>query len=157
MATLERCDSMDDLRFLDPEALNNREAFNERFELLNPILNSLKNENGEFIGARVETGSYTGTGTYGASNPNSLTFGFAPKIVFIYGRLGVDNSTQGAGFIALQNTGEYAALGRSTYGKISQWGETVSWYYEVNYANENIRPYAQMNGANQTYNYVAIG
>ena len=34
-------------------------------------------------GAKIETGSYTGTGTYGNSNPNSLTFGFEPKIVFI--------------------------------------------------------------------------
>ena len=30
--------------------------------------------------ARIETGSYVGTGTYGASNPNTLTFGFVPKV-----------------------------------------------------------------------------
>lgn len=29
--------------------------------------------------AKIQTGSYTGTGTYGSSNPNSLTFDFQPK------------------------------------------------------------------------------
>ena len=31
--------------------------------------------------AKIQTGSYVGTGTYGASNPCSLTFDFEPKIV----------------------------------------------------------------------------
>ena len=33
--------------------------------------------------ARIQTGSYTGTGTYGQSNPCSLTFNFVPKFVLI--------------------------------------------------------------------------
>ena len=33
--------------------------------------------------AKIATGSYVGTGTYGASNPCSLTFDFVPEIVFI--------------------------------------------------------------------------
>lgn len=32
---------------------------------------------------RIATGSYVGTGTYGASNPCSLTFPFVPKIVLL--------------------------------------------------------------------------
>lgn len=38
------------------------------------------------IGAKVQiaTGSYTGTGTYGSNNPNSLTFEFVPKFVIVY-------------------------------------------------------------------------
>lgn len=32
---------------------------------------------------RFATGTYTGTGEYGADNPSSLTFDFAPKMVFI--------------------------------------------------------------------------
>lgn len=35
---------MTDLRFLDPEALNNREAFNERFEMLNQLMFGLGNQ-----------------------------------------------------------------------------------------------------------------
>lgn len=41
--------------------------------------------------AKIQTGSYVGTGTYGANNPCSLTFKFAPKIVIVransYGEL----------------------------------------------------------------------
>ena len=42
----------------------------------------------EYLGSlgdktRIEMGSYAGTGVFGKSNPNSLTFGFAPKIVII--------------------------------------------------------------------------
>lgn len=36
--------------------------------------------------AKIQTGSYVGTGTYGASNPNSLTFNFVPKFVYIIKR-----------------------------------------------------------------------
>jgi len=38
-------------------------------------------------GTKVEVGSYIGTGTYGASNPNKLTFSFEPKVVFFWERL----------------------------------------------------------------------
>ena len=34
-------------------------------------------------GTKIATGSYTGTGTYGASNPCSLKFDFEPKIIII--------------------------------------------------------------------------
>ena len=35
--------------------------------------------------AKIQTGSYVGTGTYGASNPCSLTFNFMPKFLFFSG------------------------------------------------------------------------
>lgn len=35
--------------------------------------------------ARIAVGSYTGTGTYGNSNPNSLTFEFEPIFLYIFG------------------------------------------------------------------------
>ena len=35
--------------------------------------------------AKIQTGSYVGTGTYGASNPNSLTFGFRANFISITG------------------------------------------------------------------------
>ena len=35
--------------------------------------------------AKIQTGSYVGTGTYGASNPCSLTFDFAPKWLIFCG------------------------------------------------------------------------
>lgn len=33
--------------------------------------------------AKIQTGSYVGTGTYGPSNPVTLTFGFTPKFVVV--------------------------------------------------------------------------
>ena len=36
---------------------------------------------------QIATGSYVGTGTYGASNPNSITFDFMPKIVLLAGQV----------------------------------------------------------------------
>ena len=33
--------------------------------------------------AKIATGSYTGTGTYGSSNKNSLTFDFEPKLLVV--------------------------------------------------------------------------
>ena len=33
--------------------------------------------------AKIQTGSYVGTGTYGASNPCSLTFDFVPTLVIV--------------------------------------------------------------------------
>ena len=34
-------------------------------------------------GAKIATGSYVGTGTYGANNPCSLTFDFSPKLLIV--------------------------------------------------------------------------
>lgn len=45
---------------------------------------NLQDIGGSKVGIRMATGSYVGTGTYGASNPCSLTFDFAPRIVFIF-------------------------------------------------------------------------
>lgn len=43
------------------------------------ILSGLDNTFG-----KIAVGSYTGNGTYGATNPNTLTFDFKPKFVLIY-------------------------------------------------------------------------
>lgn len=36
-------------------------------------------------GPKIQTGSYVGTGTYGSSNPCSLTFDFVPQLVILAG------------------------------------------------------------------------
>ena len=101
-------------------------------------------------GAKIATGTYTGTGYYGAENPhNELTFPFAPKIVII-------RSTAGAGYGAtflrsqtesvLDNCGSY-----SGYTNYLTWTDAgVSWY------NLNRQDY-QLNNNGATYYYLAIG
>nr|DAG35497.1 MAG TPA: hypothetical protein [Bacteriophage sp.] len=115
----------------------------------------------------IETGSYVGTGTYGESNPNSLTFEFEPKLVFMF---------EGK-FPATKNVGSQTShpvygttIGMTTtyskslfniysmrsgddyylYAKKSSDGKTLSWYHGASAR-------AQMNDSKVTYRYIAIG
>lgn len=100
---------------------------------------------------RIATGSYTGTGTYGANNPNRLTFDFAPKVVLLLGVTGSDGTSwssrlgktdygsntimvldamtteykQRDGFIN-SNKADY-----NNYGRKSADGKTVEWYSTI--------------------------
>lgn len=96
----------------------------------------------------IETGSYTGTGKYGSSNPNSLTFGFEPKIVFVYA----------TGFAAncimvnpVKSTPYSISASNSDHFIYMTWnGNTVRWYNET-YSDR------QLNATGITYYYLAIG
>lgn len=96
-------------------------------------------------GARIEVGSYVGTGTYGQSNPNSLTFGFEPKIVF-FANAGVWP------FVNPEQTSVMQTIGASGSNTINiSWdGKSVSWY------SDDYHSY-QLNTAGETYYYIAIG
>lgn len=97
--------------------------------------------------AKIATGSYTGTGTYGSSNPNSLTFDFEPKILFV-----TNPSTA---------TSQLVALYGSMYS-FSYHTATSTNYVTISWGNKNVSWYAtsdkyQLNDTGQTYNYMAIG
>lgn len=105
---------------------------------------------------RIATGSYTGTGTYGSSNPNSLTFGFEPKLVVV-GTLIPGKYASGEwrnGFLwAYGQTYTETCVNGKAIVTFSQSGETLNWWVSGNTLNaEN-----QQNSSDQTYNYVAIG
>lgn len=78
---------------------------------------------------RVEIGSYTGTSTYGASNKNSLTFSFTPKMVIVR-----SYATNEAAYCAvLMNDPVYGqkglVLGNNTHWLDVSWDDrTVNWY-----------------------------
>lgn len=110
---------------------------------------------------KVENGSYIGTGTYGAENPNTLTFGFVPKLVFIFGFYPSNGPTSSAfngTFDVTSLNEEYKKRGYMVnawdnatdnyLAKIS--GHTLSWYstYDRN---------SQLNYENSYYSYIAIG
>lgn len=107
-------------------------------------------------GTKIATGSYTGTGTYGESNPNSLTFEFEPKLVSIIGEFnGTGSST--ATFVVPKSSKEvcgFVTLGSSSPGVgrflIQSNGKTISWYSRD--GSEK-----QMNSSNTTYRYVVLG
>lgn len=160
----------DDLLFEETERPTMAE-FNERLGTIGEkldtaaFLNALKTavvdgEGNELLsipGVQIETGSYTGTGTYGSSNPNSLTFGFEPKVVFIYGYSGypsfpavfIRGTTRFIPFA--YGNGDFTAA----YYCVCTWnGNTVQWY------TSNTSSYAvnsQLNGNGYIYYYVALG
>ena len=129
----------------------NMETFNNMISQINGGVNSEISDVLAQLGtkAKVQTGSYVGTGTYGANNPCSLTFDFAPKLVII--RL-TDGSEAG---IFVYNSKTYLSIGgRSgdSFGPCSQSNNTISWYYE--YEDGSIE---QLNAPRRTYVWVAIG
>lgn len=103
---------------------------------------------------QIETGSYTGTGTYGSSNPNSLTFGFEPKLAIVFEN---PKSTSpkvlflfpggfGAGFNEAKpnvTSGVFAVI--STFNN-----KKINWYYTNSAA-------LQMNISEQNYDYIVLG
>lgn len=101
------------------------------------------------VGAQIETGSYVGTGTYGSSNPNSLTFEFEPKLVFISSKdqdppvcaFAINGQTT----FSRTNTGDSSETNRCSFS-----GNSFTWY-NGKYAN------IQFNMLDRTYCYVAIG
>ena len=63
--------------------------------------------------ARIQTGSYVGTGTYGKNNPCSLTFDFVPEIICIYCFKDENNNL--------------GVIGNSEYGSASSSQEQMSY------------------------------
>ena len=113
---------------------------------------------GEFEQAsipRIETGSYVGTGTYGETNPNSLTFGFEPKVVII---TKTGTYTSGYVFALMRGIEQISTISASSTTAISyfSWnGNTVSWYNSNSNAS-TARSY-QLNENNVRYYYFALG
>ena len=114
----------------------------------------------EMVGVpKIAIGSYVGTGTYSSANPNSLTFDFEPKIVF----LSVDSSSSafdytGFMFFIRNQSGSpsWYFYNVSFVGRSITWsGNTLSWYTlaGVNDAPER----QQFNTSGQRYCYVALG
>ena len=119
-------------------------------------------------GLRIQTGSYTGTGTYGANNKMSLTFDFVPKLVICadtgfnlnFNNGGADNS-----FYRLllphmlhtesENWWVQGGFGGQTITELpiavlSDDRKTVYWY---SYTSAQ----GQANESGKTYHYLAIG
>lgn len=121
-------------------------SLDKTLELLSPMVSN---------GAQIETGSYDGTGTYGSGSPNSLTFGFVPKVVFITDATNT-SSNNFIGPLMLINGGKLVWVYQYYQEKfwilsVTWQGESVSWYCTGSSQG------AQMNLSGVTYNYVAIG
>lgn len=117
---------------------------------------------------RMEFGSYSGTGGYGSSNPNTLTFDFAPYFLMIFNSKGTmhagnrmdydDGSLEALPAIGCPAvlTTEFVSSSlfvtyQGMYAKKSEDGKTVSWYSGYSAADY------QMNSSGTTYYYLAFG
>ena len=100
---------------------------------------------GNSVGIQIATGSYVGTGAYGASNPNTLSFEFEPKLVVIIGSVPIPSQT----FFVKDSPRSRDTNSTSSGGDITVSWETntVNWYA----GNAN----SQFNSG--TYYYFAIG
>lgn len=129
-----------------PGPLNdNMEMVEEQFEAVEEEFSEVMTNLGSGGNtARIIYGSYVGTGTYGAGNPNTLTFDFRP-LLLIWGDPVYD-----------QYTTVVCMRGRDNQpgpnGRIATiWGNnSVSWYH-------NSSAQEQANSSGVSYPYVAIG
>lgn len=114
--------------------------------------------------ARVQVVSYVGTGTYGSSNPCSLTFDFAPKVVMFlrgYKQLSTQYHSLYSSYnrdvpvIVTADLSEkftrYNGFGyyNEAYAKKDTTGRVISWYNTIDNSNQ-----ANENGI--TYYFLAI-
>ncbi len=125
-----------------PEDSFKREDFNADNAAIDAALGSC---------LRAMTGSYVGTGTYGSTNQNTLTFDHTPKLVIInsMGKTGTGScvfiwGTAGAIMTTTSSSSKEAYLLVTTYS-----GNTVSWY-----STEGA--YLQLNYNSNPYNYIAL-
>lgn len=123
--------------------------------------------------ARVASGSYSGSGTYGSSNPTSVTLPFKPKIFMIPNHKTSSGKAAGAllkGEVygasgspmivvdALPTDGSWSssaldsggALGWCTRAKYDNATNTLSWYSTDSASHQN-------NASGYTYYWIAIG
>lgn len=96
--------------------------------------------------ARVQVVSYVGTGTYGSDHPNSLTFDFVPKAVFLF-----SPETHKKCFVAYGDTEGYPYDDKPN-GKLDvSWDKKKMSWFQYDSANN------QLNLSNYKYRAIAIG
>ena len=139
----------------DPQDPIRREDFNADNAAIDEALAAVRQEAArelaEKVGtvghtARLLTGTYTGTGTFGPNNPNVLKFQCKP--VFLY----VQPSS---GYTPVTFLRPFAYSHGSGTGLPVTWtDDSVSWYYNTLSATD---PVYQLNESGREYQWVAIG
>lgn len=168
-----------DLLIMDPVAdrdttFNLETMMNENWRKLDAAVIEMDATLRNLIGERAQIvcGSYEGTGTYGADNPNTLNVGFRPKLVIFNKGVYQGNSTSSrmqsttgpSVFFENGNSVTYLnSNGDATYKANAQiitvTDDGVSWYYEEGTFTFDTKgtPAGQLNESGTTYTYVAIG
>ena len=103
-------------------------------------------------GLQIAYGSYSGTGSAGSGNRNTLNFSFAPKLVIV-----AHNSASGADGVMIMVRGQstVSSCGSNGSGGCSCiWSGTGVTWYATSSTNNVVN---QMNMSGHSYYYVAIG
>ena len=116
---------------------------------------------------KIETGTYIGTGAYGETIPNSLTFSFEPKFVFVgcafktsapyfparvIGTFMVRPCMVSSNILSIQTY----SITTATYNFVTWSGNTVSWHCRPD-VNQQMAAGVQLNESEVEYHYFAIG
>ena len=106
------------------------------------------------IGTQIATGSYVGTGKYGASNPNTLTLPFEPKIVMINRH----DSPLDSGPVTWFSPNAKCAYPSTSNVKwpVTVNGNIFSWYND-SISGTYAKARYQANEEGTTYDYLALG
>ena len=104
---------------------------------------------------RIFAGSYVGTGTYGPSHPNRLTFDFSPQVIFLGTNLVDDYNSVPEYYILFRGVNHFVARNTSSKNTVEWSGDTVTWYFDS--TNDSEGEVKQLNESGKTYQYLAIG
>lgn len=118
-----------------------------------PTIEQVQGMLASYGNAKIETGSYVGTGDDGPTAPNILTFNLYPIVVFIteeenyasgiFGLPWIRNVTECSGILDLLSPRG------SSFCTVTWQDNAISWY-----ASNGT---SQLNHLNRTYYYVALG
>lgn len=103
--------------------------------------------------AKIASGSYVGTGAYGVSNPNSLTFDSAPSLLIIVAPENTEGVARYANILIVNGVlrlfGSYGGMSMNvtTYA-VLDGGKTVQWYANT--------PGNQFNESGIKYDFIAL-
>lgn len=111
--------------------------------------------------AKIQTGSYVGTGTYGASNPNSLTFNGVPKLFFCGYRDSPNDVIQSPAWIMWYECPvgriagpRYVSSSYIVHLQFSRTNTTLQWYWYAGRSDYAAAYQGNSNGV--SYDYVVI-
>ena len=130
----------------DKEDSVKRTDFNESNEKIDAALKIAAEGN-----CKIAAGSYVGTGTYGADNPNTLTFEFEPKLVLVFAPNSATTRMMWTPGMMMACTDVRESTSYFVYTSYSE--NTLSWYNE----NANLGANKQLNGLNNQYFYIVFG
>lgn len=131
-------------------------------DALAAIKTMLNNSNAEVsIRSKFATGTYTGAGGAGSDAPNTLTFGFIPKVVFVMSEGVICFFINGCEFGYGLHT-NLVGFSLSSIFQTATWsGKTLSWYcsgyHPADGSSYQISSDAQLNLAGKEYHYVVFG